>query len=314
METRDPALGSRLINLLQLGEQTSDPIARAADARTGAAGGGKLHRRNARRRPSKALARTDELAAPLQARRLGVARFCRGAGRGLPASAPLKWRVSPIRLAIIRPIPSPVWRSSQPGPAGTNVLYGKGLVVKVKAVGPPAQGGLSHRVSAGPSRTGGHAADVRQRRRRVTTNCWTTSARELLVFAHTKRPRQRVQTGAHRRGADAAIGDRRSCGSPRRLTPASSRRKNPTTSRACRRWKAAKCGSGCNPTGPCARACSELTAGDQPPQRIALNKSGDNEVTGSFIAAESGRLRFGIVDDAGAAVAGRLRRRPHRHA
>ena len=43
----------------------------------------------------------------------------------------------------------------------------------------------------------------------------------------------------------------------------------------------------------------EITAGDQPPQRIVLKKSADNEVTGSFIATESGRLRFAIVDVAG---------------
>jgi len=43
----------------------------------------------------------------------------------------------------------------------------------------------------------------------------------------------------------------------------------------------------------------EITAGDQPPQRLVLKKSADNEVSGSFIATDSGRLRFGIVDVAG---------------
>jgi len=45
----------------------------------------------------------------------------------------------------------------------------------------------------------------------------------------------------------------------------------------------------------------ELTAGDQPPQRIALAKSGEKEVSGSFIAAESGRMRFSITDISGLA-------------
>ena len=43
----------------------------------------------------------------------------------------------------------------------------------------------------------------------------------------------------------------------------------------------------------------EITAGDQPAQRIMLNPTATNEVAGSFIATESGRLRFGIVDVAG---------------
>ena len=58
----------------------------------------------------------------------------------------------------------------------------------------------------------------------------------------------------------------------------------------------------------------EITAGDQPPQRIGLKKSADNEVAGCFIAAESGRLRFGIVDVAGLPSQGEHRRRVHRHA
>ena len=48
----------------------------------------------------------------------------------------------------------------------------------------------------------------------------------------------------------------------------------------------------------------EITAGDQPPPRVLMKKSADNEVAGSFIAAESGRLRFTVVDVAGLAVAG----------
>jgi len=43
----------------------------------------------------------------------------------------------------------------------------------------------------------------------------------------------------------------------------------------------------------------EITAGDQPPQRLALTNSAGNEVTGGFTASDSGRLRFGIVDVAG---------------
>jgi len=43
----------------------------------------------------------------------------------------------------------------------------------------------------------------------------------------------------------------------------------------------------------------EITAGDQPPQRVKLTKSAENEVAGSFTAAESGRLHFTVTDIAG---------------
>jgi hypothetical protein len=40
----------------------------------------------------------------------------------------------------------------------------------------------------------------------------------------------------------------------------------------------------------------ELTAGDQPPRRIALQKTADKEVSGSFVAADSGRMRLAVTD------------------
>ena len=66
---------------------------------------------------------------------MGVAGIRRGAGRLFSGFRPSNSRVLPIPSAIIRRIPSRNWRLCQPGPAGTNVLYGKGLVVKVKAAG-----------------------------------------------------------------------------------------------------------------------------------------------------------------------------------
>jgi ElaB/YqjD/DUF883 family membrane-anchored ribosome-binding protein len=43
----------------------------------------------------------------------------------------------------------------------------------------------------------------------------------------------------------------------------------------------------------------ELNAGDQPPQRVSLKTSAEQEVSGSMIARETGRLRFGLTDVAG---------------
>ena len=43
----------------------------------------------------------------------------------------------------------------------------------------------------------------------------------------------------------------------------------------------------------------EITAGDQSLQRVTLTNSAENEVSGAFLAAESGRLHFSVTDVAG---------------
>ncbi|MGC3960747.1 MAG: hypothetical protein QM813_23270 [Verrucomicrobiota bacterium] len=48
----------------------------------------------------------------------------------------------------------------------------------------------------------------------------------------------------------------------------------------------------------------EFTAGDQPPQRVTLTNSAENEVTGLIVAKESGRLSFTLTDIAGIPTAG----------
>jgi hypothetical protein len=43
----------------------------------------------------------------------------------------------------------------------------------------------------------------------------------------------------------------------------------------------------------------DITAGDRPPQHLVMKPSGGTEVTGSFTATDSGRIRFTIVDASG---------------
>ncbi|HXE42987.1 MAG TPA: hypothetical protein VN516_08175, partial [Candidatus Baltobacteraceae bacterium] len=43
----------------------------------------------------------------------------------------------------------------------------------------------------------------------------------------------------------------------------------------------------------------EISGGDAAPQRITLTNTTENEVAGTFVAKESGRLRFSIIDAAG---------------
>ena len=142
---------------------------------------------------------------PLQARGVGVARASPPCWRSV-------FRITAIEIARFAdpfgdhpPYSFTHLEIVQPGPAGTNVLYGKGLIVKVKAIGASAQGSFSHRVSARDIREqavtvpmfdkGGVGFD------QLLDNIRTETGR---VRAH-QGPRKRVQTGAHRRGADAAI-------------------------------------------------------------------------------------------------------------
>ena len=295
LETRDPALGSRLINLLQLNEQTKDvslaPLTRDLARQAVENYAGAL-----REVPMESLARTDEvhrhlkraawallgfaavLAACFHITAIEVARFADPFGDHPPYSF--------THLEIVLP-----------GPAGTNVLYGKGLIVKVKASGhQPKEIFLTSFPPGHPEQavTIPMFDEVGTGFNQLLDNVRT----ELVVFAHTKdhvSESKQVHVGVM-------------------LTPQLER---------AFVWIAPPDYTGIRPeeklyefkgvqalegsemkfrlqsNRPLREGFIEITAGDHPPQRITLKKSADNEVTGSFIAAESGRLSFGIVDIAG---------------
>ncbi|MEJ0088996.1 MAG: hypothetical protein WDM80_04480 [Limisphaerales bacterium] len=133
LEARDAALGSRLINLLQLNEQTRDnslpPLTRelAQQAVENYAAG-------LREVPIEALARTDEVRRQLKAVTWALL--------GFAAVLALGFRITLIEAARFAdpfgdhpPYSFTRLEIVQPGPLGTNLLYGKGLIVKVKASG-----------------------------------------------------------------------------------------------------------------------------------------------------------------------------------
>jgi hypothetical protein len=295
LETRDPSLGSRLINLLQLNEQARDaslaPLTRdlARQAVENYAAG-------LRTVPVENIARTDEvrghlkraawvllgftavLAICFQITATEVARFVDPFGDHPPYSF--------TSLAIV-----------QPGPGGTTVAYGKGLIVKVKAAGhqpkevfitsyPP--GHPEQAVTLPMFDEGG--VGFNQQLDNVHT--------DLVVFAHTK---DRVSESKQVRVAVVLT--------PRlekafvRIAPPDYTNLKPEEKPYDFKGVQALEGSGVQfrieSNRPLREGLLEITDGDQPPQRIVLKKSGDNEVTGSFVAADSGRLRFGVVDESG---------------
>jgi hypothetical protein len=295
LETRDPALGSRLINLLQLRAQSNDaslaPLTRelaglAVENYTAELGA----------TPMEALARTEDLGRQLK-RASWVA-------LGFTAALALAFRVSATEIARFAdpfgdhpPYSFTHLQIVQPGPDGTNVPYDKGLVVKVKAAG--------HR----PREVFLTAFPPGRREQAVTVPMFDKSGagydqaldnihNDLLVFAHTKdyssesrQARVGVVLTPQLEKAFVRI-------APPDYTGIKPEEK-PYAFKPVQALEGGEIKFRLQSNRPLREGEMELTAGDQPPQRVALVKSGEKEVSGSFIASESGRMRFSITDITG---------------
>ncbi len=295
LETRDPALGSRLINLLQLRDQTGDATL-APLTRELAKQAVEKYAAELREVPIETLARTEELRR--QFKRAAWALF------GFAAVLALGFRVTTVELARFAdpfgdhpPYSFTHLEIVSPGLAGTNVLYGKGLVVKAKASGhqpkevfltafPP--GHPEQAVTLPMFDKGGRDFD------QLLDNIQT----ELLVFVHTKdhvSESKRAHIGVvltpQLEKAFVRI-------APPDYTGIRPEEKN-YTFKGVQALEGSEVKFRLQSNRPLRDGWLEVTAGDQSPQRVALKKSADKEVSGAFIATDSGRLRFSIVDVAG---------------
>jgi len=295
LETRDPALGSRLINLLQLSAQTGDPSLAPLTRRL-ASQAVDNYAASLRGVPVESLARTDELRRQLKR----AAWAC----LGFTALLALVFRVSATEIARFAdpfgdhpPYSFTHLQIVQPGPAGTNVLYDKGVVVKVKAAGhQPREVFLT-------------AFPPAHRDQALTLPMFDKSGAgydqlldnihgDLLVFAHTKdhvSESRQVRIGV-------VLTPQLEKMFVRIAPPAYTGIKPEETPYAFKSVQALEGGEikfRLQSNRPLREGQLELTSGDLPPQRIPLLKSGDKEVSGSFIASESGRLRFSFTDMAG---------------
>jgi hypothetical protein len=297
LETRDPALGSRLINLLQLNEQTRDgPDPLSPLTRDLARQAVETYAAELRDVPVEIIARTDDVR--LHLKRAAWALF------GFAVVLAICFRITATEAARFLdpygdhpPYSFTHLEIMQPGPSGTNVLYGKGLIVKVKASGhhpkevfltsfPP--GHIEQAVTVPMFDEGG-----------VGYNQMLDNVRSgLVVFAHTKdhvSESKQVRVGVV-------------------LTPQLEKtfvRISPPAYTGLRpqeklyEFKGVQALEGSEvkfrlqSNRPLREGWLEISGGDQPSRRVPLNKSAENEVAGSFIATDSGRLRFGIVDIAG---------------
>jgi hypothetical protein len=295
LETRDLAIGSRLINLLQLEEQTCD-TSLAPLTRDLARQAVENYTAEMRGVPFEKLARTDELGYYLK--QAAWALF------GFAGVLAVEFRISTVEIARFAdpfgdhpPYSFTRLEMVEPGPAGTNVIYGSGLIAKVKALGhqprevfltafPP--GHFEQAVTLPMFDKGNVGFE------QLLDNVRT----DLVVFAHTRDRRSESK--------QARIGVI--------LTPQLSRalvriappaytgiraEEKPYEFKGVQALEGSEVRFRLQSNRPLREGLLEITAGDQTPQRIVMRKSGDNEVTGFFRANESGRLRFGIVDVSG---------------
>lgn len=295
LEGRDAALGSKLINLLQLQAQVNDPSLTPL-TRDLARQAVKNYADNLRGTPIEQLARTDAmrqhawhaawallifatvLAGFFRVSVIEFARFADPYGDHPPYSF--------THLEIVAP-----------GPTGTNVLYGKSLVVKVKSTGhqpnevfitafPP---GHPEQAVTLPMFDQGRAGF-----NQMLDNIHT----ELVVFAHTK--------DHHSLSRQVHIGVV--------LTPQLEKAFVQVTPPAYTGLKAeeklyvfkniqALQGSEVRfrlqSNRPLRDGLVEISNGEQLPQRVTLTKTAEHEVAGKFITKESARLHFSVVDVAG---------------
>ena len=295
LETRDPALGSRLINLLQLNEQTQD-VSLAPLTRDLAHQAVENYAAELREVPVENLARTDEVRRHLKRAAWALL--------GFAAVLAICFRITAVEVARFAdpfgdhpPYSFTHLEIVQPGPAGTNILYGKGFIVKVKALG--------HRpkeiyLTSFPP---GHPDQA------VTLPMFDESGAgfnqlldniraELAVFAHTKdlvSESKQVRIGV-------VLTPQLEKTFVRILPPEYTGLKPQEKlyeSKGVQALEGSDVKFRLQSNRPLREGWLEITVGDQPPQHIVLKKSAENEVAGSFIATESGRLRFGIVDVAG---------------
>jgi hypothetical protein len=292
LETRDPALGSRLINLLQLSEQGGDaalaPLTRELAqqavknyaAELGDVAMEKLARTDGLRQQIKRamwalLVFSAILAAVFRIAAVEVARYADPFGDHPPYSF--------THLQIV-----------QPGPLGTNVLYDKGFIVRVKAAGHQPK---EVYLTAFPP---GH------REQAVTLPMFDKGSagydqlldnirQEMIVFAHTKdhvSESKQVRIGVV---LTPQLENAFVCIAPPAYTGIQPQEK-PYVFKDTQALEGSEVKFRLQSNRPLREGMLELTAGNQPLQRVALKKSGDKEVSGSFVAADSGRMRFSFAD------------------
>jgi hypothetical protein len=292
LEGRDPALGSQLINLLQLQEQSSDnslaPLTRDL-ARQAV----ENYADDLRGTPLERLAWTGELRRHLLRAAWALLSFA--------AVLAVFFRVTAVELARFAdpfgdhpPYSFTRLEIVEPGPQGTNVLYGKGVVVKVKTSGhQPRELFLTAHPPGHPEQA--TTVPMFDKGRSGFDQLLDNIRTELVVFAHTK---DRVSLSKQTR-IGVVLTPQLEKAFVRVAPPAYTDLKaeeKPYAFKGVQALEGSEVRFRLQSNRPLRDGTLEITTGDQPPQRLKLTKSSENEVAGAFAAAESGRLHFTVTD------------------
>jgi len=295
LENRDPALGSKLINLLQLQGQTRDPaLTQLTREMAGLAVAGyatelaPIHferlaqtqqlRQAAFKAAGVVLAFALLLAVFFRVTAVEVLRFAYPYGDFPPYSL--------TQLEVL-----------EPGPMGTNVLYGRSFIVKVKALGHQPKElyltthPLDHpeQATTVPMFDKGSVGYYQQ---------LDNLRSDLLVFAHTK-DRHSVSKKAH---IGIILVPQLEKAFVQVTPPAYTQLKTeekPYAFKSLSVLKGSQVRFRLQSNRPLREGALEVTVGDTSPLRLALAKNADQEVSGAFEVADSARLRFSLVDAAG---------------
>ena len=292
LEARDPALGSRLINLLQLSEQSGD-ASLAPLTRELARQAVEIYAAGIRNLPLERLARTEELQRHVRRSAIALLAFA--------AILAVVFRISAIEIARFAdpfgdhpPYSFTHLAIIEPGPAGTNVLYDKGIVLHVKATGHQPREvflttfPLGHReqaVTVPMFEKSGGGYD------QLLDNIHT----ETLAFAHTKdhsSESKQVHIGVTMTPQVEKV-------FVRTTPPAYTGLKSeevPYNFKSLQALEGTELKFRLQSNRPLRDGTLDLTAGDQAPQKLALKRSAEKEVSGGFTAADSGRMRFTVKD------------------
>ena len=295
LETRDSALGSRLINLLQLQEQARDaslaPLTRnlARQAVEGYSAG-------LRNTPLERLAWTGELSTQLKRAAWAVL--------GVAAVMAAFFRVTAVELARFAdpygdhpPYSFTRLEIVTPGPEGTNVLYGKGLVIRVKASGHQPKDVFLTVLPGGES-TNAFTLPMFDKGKLGYDQLVDNIRTGLVIVAHTK---DKVSVSKQAR-IGVALTPKLDSAFVRIAPPAYTGLKTdekPYTFKPVQALEGSEVRFRFRSNRPLREGVLEISGGEQQVQKIEMRPSAEQEVAGSFIAKVSGRLRFAVTDIAG---------------
>jgi hypothetical protein len=293
-------LGSRLINLLQLQKQIDDPTL-SAETRALAQQAVENYQAGLQTTALEKLAWTGELRRQFWRCAWSLAVFL--------AVLAAFFRVSAVEIARFAdpfgdhpPYSFTQLEIVEPGPKGTNVLYGGSLVVRVKTSGhPPKQVFLTSFPPGHPEQA--VTVPMFDKGRVGFDQLLDKVREERIVYAHTK---DRVSLSKQMR-IGVVLTPQLEKVFVRVVPPSYTGLKAEEkhyTFQGVQALQGSQIHFRLQSNRPLREGVVEFVLGEQPPQRALLKSSAENEVSGFLVAKETGRLRFGLTDVGGIQIQG----------